>query len=196
MGVLASLWNFTQFHWKLLLDGKTCRVSPPPKASERSAAACTLIDVFSRGIACTAQRDWCFQIPSLVFPRRNQQFVFFCYTLACNTSPPPACNSICPPLPWGVDKRHVGMRLWGILWHFFWSAKIKECTPSLLLIRPTKTSIWMFQRHLLYSLLCISNVARPSMVEKLLKNGEPILQIFEEPFTENFEAKGHSNSQV
>lgn len=34
------------------------------------------------------------------------------------------------------------------------------------------------------------------MVEKLLKNGEPILQIFEEPFTENFEAKGHSNSQV
>lgn len=148
VGVLASLWNFTQFHWKLLLDGKISPVSPPPETSKRSAAACTLIGMFSRGIACTAQRDWCFRIPSLVFLRRNQQFVFFCYTLPCNTSPP-TCNSICPLLPWGVDKRHVGVRLWGKL-TLFWSVKIKECTPSLLLIRPKKTYSLM---HLLYSLL-------------------------------------------
>lgn len=96
---------------KLLWDGVTSPVSPPPKAYERSAAACTLI-------RCVGERNWMRNVTDVFrfllwsFREETSSLFSFYYTLPCNTNPPRAIPfALC--CPEGLIKGTPACVCWG-----------------------------------------------------------------------------------
>lgn len=115
--IVACLWNLTQFPSKLLWDGVTSPVSPPPKASVRKhtpthsrAAACMLIQRVPH-----RQRMYCetwlmFSDSSFGLSQQKPAVCFLLFHPPLQHKPP-TCNSICPLLLRGAGERDASMRL-------------------------------------------------------------------------------------